>query len=60
METKNKNIKCEKGEQTKMKNETDVEKLVEKSMELFPDKILSEFSPEEYAKILEENLKEEN
>ena len=43
-----------------MKNKTNVEKLVKKSIELFPDKILSEFSPEEYAKILEENLKEEN
>ena len=43
-----------------MKSKTNVEKLVKKSIELFPDKILSEFSPEEYAKILEENLKEEN
>ena len=41
------------------KIEGESEFLVNVSFEKFTDEMLSEFSPEEYAKILEENLKKE-
>ena len=43
-----------------MKNEIKVKELTKTSMELFTDAMLSEISPEEYARALEEKLLKKN